>query len=400
MSMTIQSSVKDKILAAQGKASIENAPAEMLHGLGQQMKKKENGGMYFLDRIWVPLFGDVRKMIMDEAHTTKYSTHSGADKMYHDLKDMYWWPGMKRDIATYVSKCLACSKVKAEHQRPLGLLLQLEIPEWKWDRITMDFITKLLRSSNGHATIWVLVDRLTKSTHFLAIHEDYKIERLARLSYRDERFTSQFWPTLQKALGTRLDMSTTYHPQTNGQTIIQVFNVLHLRHYMEENLGHLFFGLKLESWLIGRKLVQETTDKVILIKERLKAARDRQKSYADKRLHFGKKGKLAPRYVGPFEILERIGPVAYRLRLPQELSSVHDTFHVSNLKKCLADANLRVPLEEIKVDKTLCFVEEPIEIMDRKVKKLKRMIQSLLSHLSSISSAREEHSYSPRNELL
>ncbi|GJR10548.1 putative reverse transcriptase domain-containing protein [Tanacetum coccineum] len=148
-----------------------------------------------------------------------------------------------------------------------------------------------------------------------------------------------------------------------------------------------------ESWLIGPELVQDTTDKVVLIKERLKAARDRQKSYADNRrkplefevgdqvllkvlpwkgvVRFGTKGKLAPRYVGPFEILERIGPVAYRLRLPQELSSVHDTFHVSNLKKCLADENMHVPLKEIKVDKTLHFVEEPVEIMDREIKKLK-----------------------------
>ncbi|GJT84062.1 hypothetical protein Tco_1058404 [Tanacetum coccineum] len=147
-----------------------------------------------------------------------------------------------------------------------------------------------------------------------------------------------------------------------------------------------------ESRLIGPELVQETTDKVVLIKERLKAARDRQKSYAYNRkkplefevgdqvllkmpwkgvVRFGKKGKLASRYVGPFEILERIGLVAYRLRLPQELSSVHDTFHVSNLKKCLADANLHVPLGEVKIDKTLHFVEEPVEIMDREVKKLK-----------------------------
>ncbi|GJR42808.1 hypothetical protein Tco_1310911 [Tanacetum coccineum] len=149
-----------------------------------------------------------------------------------------------------------------------------------------------------------------------------------------------------------------------------------------------------ETSLIGPELVQETTDKVVLIKEKLKAARDRQKSYADNRrkplefevgdrvmlkvspwkgvIHFGKKGKLAPRYVGPFEILERIGHVAYRLRLLEELSGLHDTFHVSNLKKCLADASLHVPLDEIKVDKTLRFVEEPVEIMDREVKILKR----------------------------
>ncbi|GJW53602.1 hypothetical protein Tco_0097687 [Tanacetum coccineum] len=149
-----------------------------------------------------------------------------------------------------------------------------------------------------------------------------------------------------------------------------------------------------ERKLIGPELVQKTTDKVVLIKEKLKAARDRQKSYADNRrkplefevgdqvllrvspwkcvMCFGKKGKLAPRYVGPFEILERIGPVAYRLRLPKELSEVHDTFNVLNLKKCLADANLHVPLDEIKIDKTLHFVVKPVEIMDRKIKTLKR----------------------------
>nr|GEZ82087.1 putative reverse transcriptase domain-containing protein [Tanacetum cinerariifolium] len=128
-----------------------------------------------------------------------------------------------------------------------------------------------------------------------------------------------------------------------------------------------------EGSLIRPELVLETTDKVVLIKEKLKAARDHQKSYADKRrklLEF--EGKLAPRYVRPFEILERIGLVAYKLRLPEELNSVHDTFHVSNLKKCLADANLHVPLDEIKVDKTLRFVKEPVEIMDREIKKLKR----------------------------
>ncbi|GKE73583.1 hypothetical protein Tco_1535624, partial [Tanacetum coccineum] len=125
------------------------------------------------------------------------------------------------------------------------------------------------------------------------------------------------------------------------------------------------------SSLIGPELVQETTNKVVLVKEKPKASRDHQKSYVDNRLHFGKKGKLAPRYVGPFEILERIGLIAYRLRLPEELNSVLDTFHVSNLKKYLADANFHVSLNEIKIDKTLCFVEEPVEIMDREVKSLK-----------------------------
>ncbi|GJV51390.1 putative reverse transcriptase domain-containing protein [Tanacetum coccineum] len=155
---------------------------ERLKPRHQQMEKKEGESLYFMDRIWVPLIGDVRTIIMDEAHKTKYSVHPGADKMYYDLRDRYWWPGMKRDIATYVSKCLTCSKVKAEHQRPSGLLQQPEIPEWKWDKITMDFITKLPRSKSGNDTIWVIVDRLTKSAHFLAIREDYSTERYGKRS--------------------------------------------------------------------------------------------------------------------------------------------------------------------------------------------------------------------------
>ncbi|GJQ99828.1 putative reverse transcriptase domain-containing protein [Tanacetum coccineum] len=276
------------------------------------------------------------------------------------------------------------------------------------------------------------VDRLTKSAHFLAIREDYSTERLAKIyvdeivarhgvpvliiSDRDGRFTSRCWQTVKKALGTRLDMSMAYHPQTDGQserTIQTLEDMLRARitdfggswdvhlplaEFSYNNSYHssikcapfeALYGRKCmslvlwaeirESSLIGPELIQETTDKVVLIKEKLKAARVRQKSYADNRrkplefevgdrvmlkvspwkgvIHFGKKGKLAPRYVGPFEILERIGLVAYRLRLPEELSGVHDTFHVSNLKKCLADASLHVPLDEIKVDKTLRFCE-------------------------------------------
>ncbi|GJZ59958.1 putative reverse transcriptase domain-containing protein [Tanacetum coccineum] len=191
------------------------------------MERKGDDKLYFVGRIWVPSTCNVRTLIMDKAH-------SGADKMYYGLRDMYWWPGMKKDIAMYVSKCLTCSKVKAEHQKPLGLLQQPEIPEWKWEKITMDFITKLPRTSSGHDKMWVIVDRMTKSAHFLAIRKDYKMEKLSRIyineivarhgvlvsiiSDRDSQFTSRFWQTLQKALGTRLDMSTAYHPQTDGQS--------------------------------------------------------------------------------------------------------------------------------------------------------------------------------------
>ncbi|GKB70584.1 putative reverse transcriptase domain-containing protein [Tanacetum coccineum] len=329
---------------------------------------------------------------MDEAHKSKYSVHPGADKMYYELRDRYWWPSMKKDITVYVSKCLTYLKVKAEHQRPSGLLQQPEIPEWKWEGIAMDFVTKL--------------------------PVDYKMEMLARLylneivarhgvlisiiSDRDSWFTSRFWQSMQKALGTRLDISTAYHPQTDGQSECTIQTLedmlkacvldfggswdvhLPLVEFSYNNIYHssvrsapfeALLGRKCRSpimWaevgegqLIGHELVQETTGKISQIKDRLKVARDHQKSYADK------KRKPLEFSVGDY-IIEKVGPVAYRLDLHEELDGVHDTFNVSNLKKCLADPTLQVPLDKIQVETRLNFVEEPVEILEREFKKLKR----------------------------
>ncbi|GKD91019.1 putative reverse transcriptase domain-containing protein [Tanacetum coccineum] len=311
MSITIHYGLKIKILEAQGEASNDlKAPAEWLIGLETHFEQRNNGGIYFFDRIWIPSVGSVWKLIMDEAHTSRYSIHPSANKMYYDLRDLYWWPGMKRDVTEYVSRCLMCSKIKAEHQKPSRLLQQPEIPEWKWEKITMDLVTKLPRSSSGYDAIWVIMDRLTKSAHFLPIREDYKTENLTRIyineivarhgvpvpiiSNRDGRFMSHLWQALQEALGTKLHMSTAYHPKID---------------------------------------------------------------------------------------VERVGKVAYRLKLPQELSCVHDTFHVSNLKKCLAEPDVQVPLDEIEIDENLRIVEEPIEIVERDVKKLKRRRISLVKVL-------------------
>ncbi|GJY33033.1 putative reverse transcriptase domain-containing protein, partial [Tanacetum coccineum] len=174
--------IKDRILEAESDAFKDvNTPAEMLRGLDKQFERKDDDRLYFVQRIWGQVYGNFRTLIMDESHTTRYSVHPGADKLYYDLRDLYWWPGRKKDIAMYVSKCLTCSKVKAKHQKPSGLLQQPEIPEWKWKKITMDFITMLSRTSSRHDAIWVIVDRLTKSAHFLAIREDYKKERFTRL---------------------------------------------------------------------------------------------------------------------------------------------------------------------------------------------------------------------------
>ncbi|GJW58682.1 putative reverse transcriptase domain-containing protein [Tanacetum coccineum] len=169
----------NRILAAQKEAVDEFVGLQK--GLDEMIEQRSDGTLYYLDRIWVPLKGEVRTLIIDDAHNSKYSVHPGADKMYYDLRDRYWWPGMKKNIAEYCSKCLNYLKGKAEHQRPSGLLQQPEIPVWKWEGIAMDFVTKLPRTSSGHDIIWVIMDRLTKSAHFLPMREDYKMERLARL---------------------------------------------------------------------------------------------------------------------------------------------------------------------------------------------------------------------------
>ncbi|KAJ0927013.1 putative nucleotidyltransferase, Ribonuclease H [Helianthus annuus] len=444
----ILSDLENRIRKAQHTSATENDLRDVLScGAESKLESKSNGILHFLNRMWIPDLDDLRTFLMNEAHKSRYSIHPGADKMYQDLRTTYWWPGMKKDIAVFVSKCLTCSKVKAEHQRPSGLLVQPEIPVWKWENITMDFITGLPRTSSGYDTIWVIVDRLTKSAHFIPIREDYKNEKLARIyideivsrhgiplsiiSDRDGRFTSRTWQAVQIALGTQLDLSTAYHPQTDGQserTIQTLEDMLRscvidfkgnwdvhlpLIEFSYNNSYHssinmapfeALYGRKCRSpvcWheigeaqITGPELIQETTDKILQIRNNLLAARSRQKSYADKRrkalefsvgervllkvspwkgvVRFGKKGKLAPRYVGPFKILERIGTVAYKLELPEELSRIHPVFHVSNLKKCLADENLHVPLEDIEIDESMHFVERPVEIMDREEKRLKR----------------------------
>ncbi|GJS78305.1 putative reverse transcriptase domain-containing protein [Tanacetum coccineum] len=332
---------------------------------------------------------------------------------------------MKADIATHVSKCLTCAKVKAEHQKSSRLLQQPEILVWKWERITMDFVSRLSRTPSGFDTIWVIVDRLTKSAHFLPMKKTDSMEKLTRLylkeivcrhgvpvsiiSDRDSHFTSNFWRSLQKALGTNLDMSTAYRPQTDGQserTIQTLEDMLRAcvidfgnswdRHlplvefsynnsyhasikaapyealYGRKCRSHVCWSEVGDSQLTGPELIRDMTKKIVQIKNRLLTARSRQKSYADRRLkplefevgdmvllkvspwkgavHFGKRGKLSPRYIGPFKIVARVGPVAYTLELPKELKGIHSTFQVSNLKKCLAEGDVVVSMEEIQLD--------------------------------------------------
>ncbi|GKA53567.1 putative reverse transcriptase domain-containing protein [Tanacetum coccineum] len=333
--MTIGLNLPKQILNAQTEArKPENIKNEDVGGMlienskdpeklrTEKLEPRADGTLCLNGRSWLPCYGDLRTVIMHESHKSKYSIHPGSDKMYQDMKKLYWWPNMKADIATYVSKCLTCAKVKAEHQRPSGLLVQPEIPQWKWDKIIMDFIMKLPKSSQGYDTIWVIVDRLTKSAIFVPIRETDPMEKLERMYLkevvtrhgipvsiicdRDPRFASNFWRSLQKALGTNLDMSTAYHPQTDGQserTIQTLEDMMHacvidfgkgwvnhlpLVEFSYNNSYHAsikvapfeaLYDRKCRSpvcWaevrevqLTGPEIVLETTEKIIQIKQRI-----------------------------------------------------------------------------------------------------------------------------------
>nr|GEW57372.1 putative reverse transcriptase domain, ribonuclease H-like domain, aspartic peptidase domain protein [Tanacetum cinerariifolium] len=279
----------------------------------KKLEPRANETLCLNNKSWLSRYGDLRTQIMHESHKSKYSVHPGSDKMYKDIKQLYWWPNMKVDIATYVSKCLTCLKAKAEHQKPSGL-------------------------------------------------------------------------SFQKTMGTQLDMSTTYHPQNDGQnerTIQTLEDMLRAcvidfgngweRHLpliefsynnsyhasIKAALFEALYGQKCRSpvcWdevgdaqLTGPKLIHETTEKIVQIRQRIQAVRDRQKSYANVR-----------HKPLEFQVLAKVRTVAYKLELPQQLSWVHSTFHVSNLKKCLSDEPLAISLDERHIDDKLRFVEEPV----------------------------------------
>ncbi|WVZ97224.1 hypothetical protein U9M48_042774 [Paspalum notatum var. saurae] len=408
-------------------------------GEAPDFKVDERGTLWYKNRICVPNIDSIRKLILSEAYDTAYSIHPWSTKMYYDLKERFWWPGMKRAVAEYVAVCDTCQRVKAEHHRPVGLLQPLKVPEWKWEEITMDFIVGLPRTQKGYNSIWVVVDRLTKVAHFIPVNTTYSGARLAELyisrivclhgipkkiiSDRGSQFTSHFWEQLRDSLDTKLRFSTAYHPQTDGQTertnqvLEDMLRACAIQYgtswdkclpYAEFSYNNsyqaslkkspfealygrrcrtpLFWDQIGEKQVFGPGIIEDAEQQLRVVQENLKIAQSRQKSYADNRRRelnfkvddfvylkvspmrrvrrFNMKGKLAPRYIGPFKVLEKKGEVAYRLELPPSLSGVHDVFHVSQLKKCLRVPEEQAPLEDLNVQEDLTYTEHPVKILE------------------------------------
>jgi hypothetical protein len=441
--IALVSDLLDQIILEQRKDTevIPHIRILMAKGRGPHFNIDEQGVLRYKRRLVVPGSVELRTKILEEAHNSKLSIHPGSNKMYHDLRHVYWWPNLKQDVAKYISECDICGRVKADHLRTPGLLQPLPIPAWKWEDISMDFIVGLPRTVKGHDSIWVIVDRLTKSAHFLPVGNRFTAMQYAKLYFdrvvtlhgvpltivsdRGSVFVSRFWEQLQKCLGTRLLRSSAYHPQTDGQTerINQVledmlracvisfpekwdeclrFAEFSYNNSYQESIRmapfEALYGKKCRTplnWVevgdrghYGPDLIKKARDQVRVIQGHLKSAQSRQKNYADKRrrplqfevgdyvylkvspmrgVHrFGVRGKLAPRYVGPYKILEKRGSVAYRIQLPDILSAVHDVFHVSQLKRCLRVPEEIVEIEGLPLQPDLSYIEHPIKVLDEK----------------------------------
>ncbi|WVZ83050.1 LOW QUALITY PROTEIN: hypothetical protein U9M48_030234 [Paspalum notatum var. saurae] len=445
-SLIIEPTIKDLVIVAQKQ---DPGMAHIREGIDEKKKAcftlDDQGVLWFNNRLVVPKDMELRKKILDEAHTSVLTMHPGGNKMYQDLERKFWWTRMKREIAKYVSECDVCKRVKADHLKPGGMLQPLNIPAWKWEDIHMDFVVGLPRTQKGYDSIWVIIDRFTKSAHFLPVKTVYHANTYAELyiakivslhgvprtitSDRGSVFVSRFWEQLQNALGTKLIHSSAYHPQTSGQVerVNQIVEDMlracaltystkwdeclplassHTITATEELEYGTFRGLirrKItplnrsepgERVTFGPDLVTQAEEQVKFIQSNPKSARSVQKSYSDRRrrplvfekgdhvylrvspmkgVHrFGVKGKLAPRYVGPFKITEKCGPVAYRLELPPHLAVVHDVFHVSQLKKCLRVPEEEVDTSQVQIEPDLTYEARPIKILDQKQRSTRR----------------------------
>ncbi|KAK8931429.1 hypothetical protein KSP39_PZI016937 [Platanthera zijinensis] len=443
----IKFDLRDRIKDAQSDDPLfEDGIARLKAGKEHPDFQIRDGILYFRDRMFVPSGGQFRHEILYESHHTCYSIHPGITKMYADLKKTFWWPGMKRDVITFVTHCPTCQLVKAECKSPAGLLQPLPVPEWKFEDISMDFIHGLPRSRTGNDSIWVVVDRLTKVARFIPNRQDDGVGKLVRLfienvvryhgvprtivSDRDGRFTSNEWRSVQAYLGTKLAFNTSFHPQTDGQTertnrtledLLRLCLVdkkepwerlLPLVEFSYNNTYQASIGMAPYEALYDRKcrtplswaqdadsralgpiFMENMTEIIQMIQERMREAQSRQAKYYDARhrhVEFAmgdkvylkirprhgvsrlrRQRKLSPRYMGPYTITERIGEVAYRLELPPELLGLHDVFHVSSLRRALLRPEHAIQEAPGPVEPDRSVPLKPVRIMDTETKVLR-----------------------------
>eukprot|EP00253_Pinus_taeda_P029666 PITA_29666 len=379
------------------------------------------GMLCFQKKIYIPNQNSIKEKILDENHRSPYAGHPGYQKLITSLRKEYYWPAMKKDVVEYLARCLECQQVKAEHQHPTGLLQPIPIPEWKWETITMDVITGLPKSKRSNDSIMVVVDKLSKSAHFIPVQS----------TYRAAQITNIFMQNILNFMGCR---NTAYHPQTDGQTerVNQVLEDMLRSYVMQQptrweeylylveftyNNGYhsslkmspfeVLYGRKCRtpsSWggpedkfLLGPEMLEEMEVMVKRVRANLKMAQDRQKNFADRKrtfkeyqvgehvyirirarkstLQWNACAKLAPRFCGPFQILARVGPVAYQLALPSHIR-VHNVFHVSVLKKYVYDPRHIISWQDIQVEPEGEFLVEPVNILDQRRVELRRKVIS------------------------
>ncbi|WVZ94158.1 hypothetical protein U9M48_040088 [Paspalum notatum var. saurae] len=342
--LVLEPTIKDQIIAAQkqdkGMAHIQD---EINDKKKACFKLDEEGVLWFKNRLVVPKDMELRKKILDEAHTSMFALHPGSNKMYQDLKQKFWWTRMKREIAKYVSECDVCQRVKADHLKPAGMLQPLAVPAWKWEDIHMDFIVGLPRTQKGlayHPQTSGQVERVNQ------ILED--MLRACALTYSTK--WDECLPLAEFAYNNSYQKSLDMAP----------FEALYGRR-CRTPLNWSEPGQKSYSDKRRRPLVFEKDDHVYLRVSPMKGVH-----------RFGVKGKLAPRYVGPFKITEQCGPVAYRLELPPHLAAVHDVFHVSQLKKCLRVPEEVIETSQIQIQRDLTYQEQPIKILNQKQRSTRR----------------------------
>ncbi|WMV30230.1 hypothetical protein MTR67_023615 [Solanum verrucosum] len=275
--------------------------------------------------------------------------------MYRDLREVYWWSSMKKDIAEFVAKCPNCQQVKVEHQRPSGMAHNIDLPEGKSEMINMDFITGLPRSRRQHGLIWVIADRITKSAHFLPRCTIY----CGILEVNPER------------LGSKVNLSTAFHPQIDSQAEHSIHTledmlracIIDFKGYSDDHLPLIEFPYN-NSY---HSRIQMAPYEALYGRRYRSPIGWFEVSPMKGVMIFGKNGKLSPQYIGPYRISKRIGNVAYRLELPQDLATVHPVFHISMLKKCIGDPSLIISTEDNGIKNNLSYEENPVKILDCQV---------------------------------